>query len=198
MEDKILIVENKKEEKFLRTKIREFDFKKFTKREINDFVGRMKKAMKLANGIGLSANQIGLDMRVFVAQVPKTRINADETQIGADGIRENPRKHQRESAFYAIFNPEIIKFSKEKTRLEEGCLSIPKVYGSVERPEKLTLAGFDKSGKKIKIKAWGLLAKVFQHEMDHLNGKLFIDRADKIYRVPSSERLKERLKDLEN
>ncbi len=178
--DKIVTIENKKDEKFLREKTKNFDFEKFNRKEINSLVEGMRKAMKTANGIGLSANQIGLDMRVFVAQIQKT-----------DRIGKARHLSAGEQKFYAIFNPEIIKSSGEKTKSEEGCLSIPGFYGEVERPEKITLVGMDKNGRKIKINAWGLLARVFQHEMDHLNGKLFIDRAKKVYHVPTSERLKE-------
>jgi peptide deformylase len=64
---------------------------------------------------------------------------------------------------------------------EEGCLSIPGKWGDVERAEQIVLSGFNKMGKPVKVKAWGLLARVFQHEVDHLNGKLFIDRAKKVY-----------------
>src|SRR3989344_5783313 len=143
MEDKIVTIKAKKDEKFLRNKTREFDFKKFTKKEINDLVAKMRKAMKLARGIGLSANQVGLNMKVFVAQVQKSDNEGNPRSLTAG-----------EQKFYAIFNPEIIKFSKEKTLLEEGCLSVPNTYAEVERPEKVTLVGFDKNGKKIKIKAW--------------------------------------------
>mgnify|MGYP003922156025 CR=1 FL=1 len=111
--------------------------------------------MREANGIGLSANQIGLPYRVFVAQVPDL---------------------QGRLKFYAIFNPEIVKVSKEKELFEEGCLSIPDKYALVPRYSHIVIKGFDINGKKIKIKAWGLLARVFQHEIDHLDGKLFIDR----------------------
>jgi len=174
MEDKIVTIKAKKDEKFLRNKTREFDFKKFTKSEINDLINRMRKAMKLARGIGLSANQIGLDMKVFVAQAQKADKEGNIRSLTAG-----------EQKFYAIFNPEIIKFSKEKTMLEEGCLSVPSTYADVERSEKITLVGFDKNGKKIKIKAWGILAKIFQHETDHLNGKIILDRASRVYKVSS-------------
>ncbi len=185
--DKIVTIGNKKDEKFLRNKTREFDFKKFSRKEINDLVNRMRKMMKLARGIGLSANQIGLNMKFFVAQIQKNGKEGNSMSLSAG-----------EQKFYAIFNPEIIKFSKEKTLLEEGCLSVPNTYADVERPEKVTLVGFDKNGKKIKIKTWGLLAKIFQHETDHLNGKIILDRASRVYKIPSSERLQERAKDIEN
>ncbi len=162
MPHEILIVENKKEEKFLRRTTADFDFKKFTKKEVNELVARMRRAMKAANGIGLSANQIGLNLRVFVAEVPDAQ----------GGMK-----------FYAVFNPQLEKASEETVPYEEGCLSVPGVWGSVERPARVVISGFDKNGKPAKVKAWGLLARVFQHEMDHLNGKLFIDRTKKIYKA---------------
>jgi hypothetical protein len=79
----------------------------------------------------------------------------------------------------AVFNPEITKVSKETDVLEEGCLSIPGIYDEVKRPDRVVIQGYDKNGKKLKIKAWGLLARVFQHEVDHLDGKFFLDRVKK-------------------
>ncbi len=160
MHSEIVTITAKKNEKFLREKTAPFDFKKHGKKEITELVKRMRRVMREANGIGLSANQIGLDMRVFVAEVPDPQ----------GGMK-----------FYAIFNPVVERSGEEKTATEEGCLSIPGKYGDVERATKLTLTGIDKNGKPLKIKAWGLLARVFQHEMDHLNGKLFIDRTKKVY-----------------
>jgi peptide deformylase len=118
---------------------------------ITELVKKMRKIMKEAEGIGLAAPQIGIPLQVFVAEVNKK--------------------------FYALINPEIIKASDELDKIEEGCLSLPGIYGPVERPAKITIAATDISGRKIKIKAWGLLARVFQHEMDHLNGMMIIDKA---------------------
>ena len=157
----IFTVKNKKEEKFLRQKTAHFDFSKYSKKEIRELIKTMRQVMKDYLGIGLSANQIGLNIKVFVAQVA--------------------------NKFYSVFNPEIIEYSSETSPLEEGCLSIPETFGKVERPEKVILVGQDSQGKKIKIKAWGLLARVFQHETDHLNGKLFIDRAKSVKRLESSK-----------
>lgn len=152
----ILTIKNKKEEKFLRQKTVVFDFKKHQKAEIKELIIKMRRAMKEANGIGLSANQVGLPYRLFVAQVPD---------------------NQGKLKFYTIFNPEIVKSSAETEIMEEGCLSVPENYGLVERASKITITGHNANGKKIKIKAWGLLARVFQHEIDHLNGVLFVDKA---------------------
>ena len=145
----ILTLKNKKEEKFLRRKTAEFDFKKSSPKEIRELIKKMRETMEEANGIGLAANQIGLDVKVFVARV--------------------------EGKFYAIFNPEVTKTSRETEAAVEGCLSISLVMGEVVRPYRITLKGFDKAGKKLTIRAWGHLARVLQHEVDHLNGKLFID-----------------------
>lgn len=156
----IVTIENKKDEAFLRRKTADFDFENFSKKEITDLIAQMRRVMKDADGIGLSANQIGYDFRMFVAQVP-----------GAEGV----------SKFYAVFNPDIESASKETIALREGCLSVPGISGSIDRSSKIVLRGFDKNQKPIKIKAWGLLARVFQHEVDHLNGGLFIDRAKNIH-----------------
>jgi len=166
MPEQILIIENKKEEKFLRAKTKDFDFKKHEAKEIRELIQKMKQTMRSARGIGLSANQIGLDFKVFVAEVP-------DAQGG--------------NKFYSIFNPKIEKVGKEGVVFEEGCLSIPYTYGEVNRPKDIVVNAFDKNGKPVKIKAWGLLARVFQHEIDHLNGKLFIDRTKDVHKVERAE-----------
>ncbi len=146
---RILSIKSKKDTKFLRRKTADFDFKKSTPKEIRELIKKMREAMEATNGVGLAANQIGLDMKVFVARV--------------------------EGKFYAIFNPEIVKISKELVVAKEGCLSVPGTTDEVVRPYQISLKGFDKNGKRLSIKAWGYQARVFQHEVDHLNGKLFID-----------------------
>ncbi len=167
---KIYTIADKTEEKFLRTKTADFDFSKFTKKEIEDLIKKMRKTMSTATGIGLSANQIGLNLRLFVAQISDKPLKRDRN----NKIILPPPKAMK---FYAIFNPKIIKSSGKKSVMEEGCLSIPGIYGLVERSEKISLEGYDRYGKKIAVKASGLLARVFQHETDHLNGILFIDKA---------------------
>ncbi|MDP3901562.1 MAG: peptide deformylase [bacterium] len=154
---KIVTLDDKKRVKILRRRMADFDFAKHNKKELRELMGQMKQTMRDAQGIGLSANQVGIGSDFFVAEV--------------------------ENKFYTIFNPRIEKLSKETISLEEGCLSVPGVYGQVERPTKVTLIGYDINGKKIKIKAWGLLARVFQHEVDHLNGKLFIDKCKELYKI---------------
>ncbi len=152
---KIYLEKNKTEEKILRKKIATFDFDKYTKKEIRELIKKMRTTMRRADGVGLSANQVGLNEKMFVAEV--------------------------DHKFYAIFNPKIIKKSDEKSEMEEGCLSVPDKFGTVIRADKVWLEGQNADGKKLKIKAWGFLARVFQHELDHLEGKLFIDKSKDIY-----------------
>ena len=104
MQNEILTVDIQKEEKFLRKKTSDFDFAKFTKKDITSLISRMRRIMRAANGIGLSANQIGLNLNMFVAEVPDP-----------DGGTK----------FYSFFNPKIEKRGETDAFFEEGCLSIP-------------------------------------------------------------------------
>ena len=162
----IYLASNKKEEAFLRKKVPAVDLRKETKKSLKELVKTMRQVMKKASGIGLSANQIGVAKRLFVAGVP------DE---------------KAQMKFYAFLNPEIVKTAGEKKILEEGCLSVPGEYGLVERSYRVTLEGYTIEGKKVRVKAWGLLAHVFQHEVDHLNGKLFIDRAKERFKTEAKK-----------
>ncbi len=173
---KILTINNKKEEKFLRNKAADFNFNKFGKEEISELLKAMREIMTEARGIGLSANQLGLNLKFFVAQISDKPLKRDENNKVIMAPPESMK-------FYAIFNPEIINFSEEKIMMEEGCLSVPGIYGLVERPARITLVGRDENNKKIKIKTSGILARVFQHESDHLKGVLFIDKASNIHKI---------------
>lgn len=110
----------------------------------------MFETMIEANGVGLAAPQIGLSIRMFVI-------------IADDDVRR------------VFINPQIISTSEEMVPYEEGCLSIPEVYESILRPKKITVQAFDENGKPFTLEADGFLARVIQHEYDHLDGKLFID-----------------------
>lgn len=186
---KILTIANKKEEKFLRIKTADFNFNKINKKEMQEIIKKMRKTMYDVAGIGLSANQVGLNLRMFIIQIPQavqinTNMNMGKSEYNADANQCNQPKAMLKK-FYVIFNPKIKipLFCNKKTIMEEGCLSVPGFYGTIKRPEKIILIGQDISGKKIKIKAQGLLAKVFQHETDHLNGVLFIDKIKQLHKI---------------
>lgn len=125
--------------------------------EIKELAEEMHQAMLDANGIGLAANQVGRDLRFFVID----KNLAEENKI--------PN---------AFANPEITESSKDTDEMEEGCLSIPGFTGLIRRPKKIKFKGFDIEGNKIKIKARGMLAKVLQHETDHLNGVTIKDYSE--------------------
>lgn len=156
---KILLLSVKEDAVVLRQKTADFNFSQFSKKEIQALARVMRATMKAAGGVGLSANQIGLNLNMFVAQV--------------------------EGKFYTVFNPKIVKTLKDTDEMEEGCLSVPGHYGLVPRSSTIWVHGQNRDGKKIKIKAWGFLACVFQHEIDHLNGVLFVDKAKKVYAMQS-------------
>ena len=120
----------------------------------------MLETMHESHGIGLAAPQIGLLQRMFVAELPE-----DE---------EDPQSGKP----FALINPEVVKTSRNEVEGEEGCLSIPTWIGLVWRPEWVVVKAQDVNGKPMRIKAKGLLARVFLHEMDHLDGVLFVDRVE--------------------
>jgi peptide deformylase len=145
---KLITIKDKESER-LRKAVPDFDISVHSKKEIVETIKEMRKEMKRAGGVGLSANQVGLDWRVFVAESG--------------------------SEFFAVFNPKITKMSAASEELEEGCLSVPEVFIPLKRALRVTLEGYDWNGKKVKIKASGILARIFQHETDHLNGKIILD-----------------------
>lgn len=116
----------------------------------------MKLTVKKAPGIGLAAPQIGHNVMLAIIHLEEFGIES-----------------------FPIVNPKIVSRSIKKTVMEEGCLSVPKVFGEVKRPAKVEVIGYTEDGKKIHIKTDKLLSKVLQHEIDHLNGVLICDKFEK-------------------
>ncbi|MFW6207335.1 MAG: peptide deformylase [Spirochaetota bacterium] len=121
--------------------------------EIAELAQHMLSTMYTGDGVGLAAPQVGLLKSLFVCHV-----NGDQPRV--------------------FINPQIIGTSQEMLPYEEGCLSIPGVYGDVIRPATITVQAINERGKPFKVDAEGMLARVIQHEMDHLKGVLFIDHLD--------------------
>jgi peptide deformylase len=153
----IYVVDNLEQSQVLRTKSRKVQ--KVT-RQLVDLAYQMLETMYQAEGVGLAAPQVGVLQRLFVAELPEDPEDPD------DELRGRP---------FILFNPEIIKSQGEQVGLE-GCLSIPGWVGEVARYEQVTVQGLDEQGKKVRYKVDGYLARVFQHEMDHLDGVLFTDK----------------------
>jgi len=128
----------------------------------------MLKAMYDAPGIGLAANQVGLLNRVLVMDLKASDERGYDKKAG-----EEAAKNQEGPICMA--NPHIIYKSEEMSVMEEGCLSIPQQYGEVERPANVRVKYWDYDGKEQELEADGLLSHCVQHEIDHLNGVLFID-----------------------
>ncbi|MFA6285115.1 MAG: peptide deformylase [Parcubacteria group bacterium] len=136
---------------FLRRKTREVKVEELKDPKVQRLVFDMAKTMEIEKGVGLAAPQVGSDLRICVIRI------GDEA--------------------YVLINPKIKSYSRKKDIFEEGCLSFPREFFPVERPLKVKVQARDVEGKKFKIKADGLLARVLQHEIDHLEGILVIDRA---------------------
>ncbi|NOH04730.1 MAG: peptide deformylase [Chloroflexi bacterium] len=135
----------------------------------------MIETMREAPGVGLAAPQIDLPMQLAVVEYAE----------GEDEEEENEDREIKKK-LYVLVNPEIVKVSEEKVNGVEGCLSIPGLVGEVERHKEIQVRALNRHGKPVKHKVEGWMARIFQHEIDHLNGVLFTDRAAKIWK-PSEE-----------
>lgn len=141
---------------------------------------RMMDLMRGAQGIGLAAPQVGLPIRLFVAHVPADP-EAEPDEPGLPSSSEAPR---------AFFNPEIVEFSKDLEPYDEGCLSLPGITGEVNRPSTVTMRAIDIDGNEIEVRATGLLARCWQHEIDHLDGVLILDKMTQMSRLKNRARIK--------
>jgi peptide deformylase len=127
---------------------------------IQQLIDDMVETMRQVDGVGLAAPQVGVPLRVIVLQMP-------------------------EEELMVIINPEIVKSDGER-EVTEGCLSVPGYAGEIKRSVSVTVKGLNRQGKAIRIKATGLMAQALEHELDHLNGVLFVDHVksrDKLYKV---------------
>jgi len=149
---------------------------------LKELAENMLETMYAENGIGLAAPQVNEAIRLLVID---TRPRDDDGNIVLDSLTELERQVTQP---LMIFNPEIV-VAREKTTYEEGCLSVPGFYETVERYRYIEAKGLDANGSQLLIKTDGLLAICLQHEMDHLEGKLFIDRLSFI----KSSRIKSRI-----
>jgi peptide deformylase len=127
----------------------------------------MLTTMREHEGVGLAANQVGRLRRILVAAT--------------------------EDEEYVIVNPQIEEAAKTTEKAVEGCLSIPDIQVEIERPTAVTLSGQDSTGAPLRIEASGLLARIFQHEVDHLDGVLILDRTDRESRKAAMREMRERL-----
>jgi peptide deformylase len=148
----------------LRAKAKEWPASKFGGAELKALLKKMSAALaKEEDGVAIAAPQIGVSYRIFVVS---GRLTAkDPTKPGPD---------------LAFINPKIESLSKKRVKMDEGCLSVRWLYGKVKRASKASLTAYDETGKKFTRHGSGLWAQIFQHEVDHLDGILFIDKAENV------------------
>lgn len=144
--------------KILSSKIKMVSMEDVKRGSYKELISNMREAMKEHQGVGLAANQIDKDLSIFVIDAKL----AEEFEVPD-----------------AYLNPEITEYSKDADEMEEGCLSIPTYYVLIPRSKKIKLKFIDENGEKRKIKARGFLARVLQHETDHLNGLTIKNRVKK-------------------
>ncbi|MEK7641610.1 MAG: peptide deformylase [Patescibacteria group bacterium] len=148
--------------------------------KINSIIADMVVTMdKQKDGVAIAAPQIDIPLRIFV--------------VSGDLLKQADKEYKGPGGSLVFINPTLLKLSREKRELEEGCLSVRWLYGKVKRSTKATIRAYNEKGEKIERGASGLLAQIFQHETDHLNGTLFIDKADQIWEMSEEE-----IKDLQN
>jgi len=132
--------------------------------ELQTLIDDMLETMRAAPGVGLAAPQLNVPLRVIVVEFAESEEDEEVTP-----------------ELYICVNPKITPTSAEEEVGTEGCLSIPGIVGDVSRPLGVTVKGLNRHGQPMKLKTTGWLARIFQHEVDHLNGVLFVDLAEKVW-----------------
>lgn len=160
----------------LRERSKEIDRDILLSKEVQEFITNMIPTMYAADGIGLAASQVGNNIRVCVigkaALAKKMKVLSGKISLDKDLV---------------LVNPVWEKISRKTNWDTEGCLSVPKVYGQVKRQTDLTVQAWNEKGGELRFEAHNFFARVVQHEVDHLNGVLFIDKAKDLYRVNDEE-----------
>jgi peptide deformylase len=142
-------------------------------------VNDMLETLQSANGVGLAAPQVGVLQRIVVIEIPAS--DEEEEGVDLDRLADKAEARNGPSARpkqYVLINPEIIKRSESEDVADEGCLCLPNYVGEVRRAYSVIVKGKDRRGKDVRVKGRGLLARVLQHEVDHLDGILFMDRVE--------------------
>ncbi len=143
-------------------------------KKLQTLIDDMIETMREAPGVGLAAPQVGIGERLIVVEY-------------AEPPAEGEEQREVKPKLYVLANPEIVKTSEEMALGVEGCLSIPGLVGEVERYSAVQIKGLNRRGQPMKVKAEGWLARIFQHEIDHINGVVFPDRATRVWKPEPDE-----------
>ena len=164
----------------LRGKAAKVDLKDIDTKKMDDILVRMKVALeRQGDGVAIAAPQIGVPLSIFI--VSHRAFEIEEESDGTVPVKNDVAKDM------IVINPEITKLSRKKVKVPEGCLSVRWLYGNTIRHEKATIRALDENGKPFSYGGSGLIAQIFQHETDHLNGILFIDHATEIEELTKEE-----------
>ena len=162
-----------KESLVLRQKAEEVPHSEIKTPRIKKILDKMIKALdEQDDGVAIAAPQIGENLQIFVMS-KRVYEMMNKKSLKDKDIRDE-----------VFINPKITKISKEKEMVDEGCLSVRWLYGKVNRSKKATIEAYDREGKKFIMGGSGIIAQIFQHEMDHLQGILFIDKAVDMEELP--------------
>ncbi len=181
-----------KEAPVLREIARDVAIEEIKSAKIKAVIREMKEALaSQEDGVAIAAPQIGHSLRIFVVSKKVEEILEEARQ--EKKFKESRIKPERSegietseaiaSTDQVFINPFIKKISKDRKTVEEGCLSVRYLYGQVKRSTKATIVAYDENGNKFERGGTGLMAQIFQHEMDHLNGILFIDKAQNVEEI---------------
>lgn len=148
----------------------------FGSAKLKDMIKRMSASLReTEHGVAIAANQIGLHYSIFVVR----------------GFVLEGKERSDEDADRAFINPKITKLARKKDLMEEACLSVPGYHGIIKRSLKATVRAYDEEGIRFERGASGLLAQIFQHECDHLEGILYIEKAEEVREVPKEDEVEE-------
>ena len=170
----------------LRETAKEISLAEIKSAKIKKILAQMTDALSVAkDGVALAAPQIGIPLRIFIVLKEYTE---NKTAQELKEIQEKKTPKQNKPEIVVFINPKITKISKKKQAVKEGCLSVTGIFGTVSRAEKVTLEAYNEKGEKFSRGASGLLAQIFQHEMDHLNGILFTDTAYNLEKLENTKK----------
>jgi len=157
--------------------------------DLQALIDDMVATMRAAPGVGLAAPQVAVPERLIIVEYAEPpEVDLAETE---EAPTDRPVQEVKPK-LYVVANPVILKASSETVIGVEGCLSIPGLVGEVERNEAIQVSGLNRRGQPVKIRAHGWLARIFQHEIDHINGVVFPDRATRVWK-PEPEEAEDRV-----
>jgi len=170
-------------DKVLRETAKEIGLAEIKSAKIRNILKKMTDALSVAkDGVALAAPQIGVPLRIFIVLKEYTENKTAQELKEIQGKKEKTPE-QNKPEIVVFINPKITKISKKKQTVREGCLSVVGMFGAITRAEKVTVEAYNEKGEKFSRGASGLLAQIFQHEMDHLNGILFTDSAVNLEKI---------------